>query len=626
MKKLFTIILTAISLNSYSQWYPFDSIPEDLKKGADAVIRTAQCLYSVSEPGKATMKIKFAVTLLNEDADDIRYISVNYDNDSKVKYLRASVYDEKGEFLYSPGPSNILDMSAGGSFYSDARMKIIRIPLYRYPFTIEWEYETTLSGIITYPLWKFQPSNNIAVERSGIQFTIPENMKFKYDANYLKNKVDSVKSEGKNIFTWQESNIPAIPLYISLEGIRTPAPYINAAPYDFEYNGIKGSLASWKTFGEWNYNLNKDRDFLSDKETEQIKKLVSGFSDEKQKIKAIYEYMQSRTRYVSIQIGIGGFQSALAKSVSESGFGDCKGLSNYTRALLKAADIESYLTFVSAGSGIKDINPDFVDDQFDHVILCVPLKADTVWLECTSQNLPYNYLGSFTCNRHVLLLTPDGGKIVKTPSFRKEQNILKRTGSVTLNVLAASHANIKQEYSGYYFGEINKVLSNESEYEMKKLLYSAFEYPDFKVNSASYTEDKSSEPSALLKYQVDIKNFGSSNGKSVYFMPSLTKGDFLPHDSLKLEIDFITSKIEIDSMTYSLPLNYKIDYQPENIQIENEFGKYLYSITSSGGEIVLYRRFELSKSKIPESEYTRFREFYNQVAKHDRSLIVLKKT
>lgn len=384
MKKLFSIFLfLSLGLSCLAQVYSFDSIPGNLRKNADAVVRTEQCSYTISKPGNAIMKIKTAVTILNKDGDYLRYLTVPYDKYSKVKYIRGYVYNMKGDLIKSMNYSDIIDMSVmSGNFYTDDRMKVVRFPVNRYPFTIEYEYEIDYSSILGYPTWNFQGSRNVSVEKSGIQFILPAGMNLRYYGRSLKNNIDSALIDGRKIYTWQEVNIPAISLVRSLSTSFMPELY--TAPLDFEYAGIKGSMSSWKTFGDWVYSINKDRDKLPEKEINQVNSIVSKCRNDREKIRAIYEYMQSKTRYVSVQIGIGGYQTAEAASVSENGFGDCKALSNYTLALLKAAGIKSFLALVNAGSYQEDINTKFVDVQFNHVILCVPLQSDTVWLECTN--------------------------------------------------------------------------------------------------------------------------------------------------------------------------------------------------------------------------------------------------
>src|SRR5690606_27634424 len=126
----------------------------------------------------------------------------------------------------------------------------------------------------------------------------------------------------------------------------------------------------------------------------QVEKLIAGVTDEKEKISILYKYLQQNTRYISIQLGVGGWQPFDAAYVAKNGYGDCKALTNYMQSLLKTAGIPSYYTVVYAGSSGYAQNR-FVEDlpsnQFNHVILCVPGMKDTTWLECTSQQSPPGY-------------------------------------------------------------------------------------------------------------------------------------------------------------------------------------------------------------------------------------------
>ncbi len=98
---------------------------------------------------------------------------------------------------------------------------------------------------------------------------------------------------------------------------------------------------------------------------------------------ALYNYLQQNSHYVGIQLGIGGWQTYDAIYVATKKYGDCKALSNFMISLLKEAGIKAHAVVIEAGEDQKDFDKDFAHDPFDHVICCVPLDKDTIWLECT---------------------------------------------------------------------------------------------------------------------------------------------------------------------------------------------------------------------------------------------------
>jgi transglutaminase-like putative cysteine protease len=625
MKRLYlSFALVMLVLNLSAQYYRFDSIPDNLKRGANAVIRSEQCLFTILKPGNAVRREKVVITLLNESASDMRTVVIPYDKSSRINYLKGLVYDEKGEIIKSLGIMDVQDMSAisGGTFYTDDRVKTLFFPKYKYPFTIEYEWEQEMTSLFSYPLWLFQGSSAFSVEKSGIQVVVPKGMVFKSMAERLKNPVDSVIENDVKIYTWQEENIPADSrLKYTYSPVLNP-PSLYLAPMDFEYGGFKGSMSSWKSFGSWYYNLIKGRDDLKAEQKGNVVKLVANAKDDREKVKLIYEYVQANTRYVLIDIGIGGLQPSLASDVAKNGFGDCKGLVNYTKSLLSAAGIESIFTLVRAGE-VKQISKDFVMQYFNHAILCVPLKSDTIWLDCTSQTLPFNYLGDFTDDRYALLVTSQGGQLVKTPAYRKGETLFSMTGSVSLNILGKSFVKFSSYYTGEGYDYATDQFGQSSEDEIKKDLISSARFSDFTVTKVQFKETKAEEPSASFSYEGSITDFATLTGKLMIFNPSFRFERYLQDIPVGFDIKrYITYS---DSITYNLPVGYKLDYKPTNTEITSEFGNYSFQVDAGKDKIIYKRHLDMNKGKIPEAKFADYRKFINAVASKDREIIILVK-
>ncbi|NJO92053.1 MAG: transglutaminase domain-containing protein [Chloroflexia bacterium] len=227
------------------------------------------------------------------------------------------------------------------------------------------------------------------MEQSGTQLVIKKGIGFRVYEKDLKHACDTFSLEDKMIYTWQEENIPAEkPEDRFMISFDKKTPYLLTSPNEFIMGGLNGNMADWKTFGSFFYNLNSNRDNLSPEFETRIKQLVNNVTDKKEIVKILYNYLQKNTRYVSIQLGIGGYQTLEASFVEKKGYGDCKALSNYMKAMLKSLGIASYQALISSE---EDIIAEFPSNQFDHVILCVPLQKDTLWLECTNQTIPFNF-------------------------------------------------------------------------------------------------------------------------------------------------------------------------------------------------------------------------------------------
>src|SRR5690606_40015575 len=92
-----------------------------------------------------------------------------------------------------------------------------------------------------------------------------------------------------------------------------------------QYVRKTGHFKNWQEFGKWNFqHLLADKRRLPETTIRHVQELTRGVDSPKDKAKVLYKYMQDKTRYISIQVGIGGIEPFPAETVDQLGYGDCR--------------------------------------------------------------------------------------------------------------------------------------------------------------------------------------------------------------------------------------------------------------------------------------------------------------
>jgi hypothetical protein len=253
------------------------------------------------------------------------------------------------------------------------------------------------------------------------------------------------------------------------------------------------------------------------------------------------------------------------------------------KSLLKEEGINSYLAIVYAGENER--NPpefDFPYPRFNHVILCVPGAKDTTWLECTSKSLPAGYLSSFTDNRNVLLLTPDGGYLVKTPAYKEKENVLIRTITVHIDSTDAITATANYMCAGL-FHDREKAAKDNSNEDTRNALNHKFSLPSCRVESYKFAEGLEGKI-PYIKEEINLLGSAKVNRtmKRVFVDLAIVKGNKeVPETDEKRTTPFSlgVSFQSRDTITYKIDGSYKPEMLPEDVNITNKFGEYHHKVT-----------------------------------------------
>lgn len=609
------------------QNYAVSNIPENLLKNANAVVQEETALITIESNGKYTQNVKRAVTILNQNGKSFSSRSFPYDRFSKISNLSAKIYDADGFPLKGKGLVSEYDFgyASNGTLYSDTRYKVLSSEYEEYPYTIVYEYIYTINEGIGYPSWYPVNNYNLSVRYSRMKIRKSPGNDFRFfEKNFNDNTVKITESDN-TIYTWELKDQPAFIDEPYSNSIRDLSPSVLLSPSEIDFDGYKGNLDTWSGFGKWISLVNENTEKIPESSINSMVNLTAGLSSNREKIKAVYEYMQNKTRYINITVGIGGFKPINAADVDRLGYGDCKALSNYTRALLAAAGIKSYYTLIYAGDEKIQIESDFPSNQFNHIILCVPDENDTIWLECTSQTIPFNFLGKFTSDRHALLITEDGGRLVKTPEFHRGENIRSRNVAVILDQDGNGTASVHTIYSGDFYDDYREILAKDKEGQ-KKTITEKLHIPKFEFIDFSITEDKKADPYSEENIKVSLTGyFTTVANKKIMQLNLMSKIERNPFNSRDRSNDIVFTwpYKSVDTVTYQLPEGYSPEKLPQPVNLSYDFATYRNEVTMKDGKLIYIRTLELIPGLYKKDRYKEFSTFFDKVASSDAMKIAI---
>lgn len=632
-KHLMLVVLTlsaSAMLFANGGGYAVANIAPALINNANAVLRLEEMRFEVSGTRETSLRNHYVITILNEKGDHWAEFSEYYNTHREVISVDGFLYDKDGKLLKKIKKKDLEDLSgvSGGSLMEDTRYKRHNFYYKSYPYTIEYDIEVKNKSTLFFPSWSPQGSESLSVEKSTISIVSSPDYTVRYKAFNYKASPIITEEKNKKIMTWSAKDMPAItresfsPLWHEL------TTYVVFGPTDFQVDEYKGNMKDWQDFGKFVHSLKVGRDELPDDVKQKIHSIADNIKNPAEKVARLYEFMQSNTRYISIQLGIGGWQPFPAKDVAAKGYGDCKALTNYMYSILKEVGIPSYYSLIRAGKNANYITEDFPSQQFNHVILSVPIQKDTIWLECTSQTMPAGYLGDFTSDRPALMIDENGGKMVRTPKYGVNQNLQVRNIKAVLENNGTLSTNIHTRYTGMQQDNLHDMINALSKEKVKEILVEQLDFSTYDVNNFDYQEQKSSLPYINESLDITVSNYATITGKRLFILPNVMtrSGRKLNIDSTrKFDIQLGYEYKDMDSVEIELPAGYSIEAMPKDVTIQSKFGNYSSSVKFKDNKLLYYRSIEQNSGRYPAKDYNDLAEFYSAIYKADRNRVVLVK-
>lgn len=634
VKPTLTAVLFFIICSSFSQTentISASTIPVNLLAKANAVVRLSDISISIEAQDELLITERRIVTVLNEKGNVAVQAYAGFDNYNKIKDIEAQIYDENGSEIKKIKKRDFIDQSAvdGGTLYSDSRVLYLGYMPITYPYTVEFTVTIKTSNTAALPTWRPINGYFVSVEKASYTLKDKANLGLRYKEKNL-DEFNIKTSNSENTLSYTLENIsPIIPEDFS-PSFSKFTPQVLVATENFHFYGVDGKAKNWSEFGDWiNNALLAGRNTVTEDTKRQIIELTATIEDPIEKAKKVFEYVQNNTRYISVQVGIGGVQPIPALEVDELKYGDCKGLTNYTQSLLEVAGVKSYYSIVEAGREIIDLEEDFASlEQGNHIILAIPNNDDLLWVDCTSQIHPFNFIGDFTDSRNVLVVKPEASEIIKTTTYPDSLNYQSTYAQVKLEPDGSVSSQIKRKTFGLQY-DSRFIIERQASKDIIEFYKESWGYVNnLEVSNYSFTNDKLNVEFTET-VDVEANNFATFIGDKLLFKPNIfNQNSYVPnrYKNRKLPVEISRGYKDEDNFVFTIPQGYEIEALPENVSLSNKFGTYLFEIKREDDKVIYNRTLVIHKGEYANTDYKDYRDFRKNVSKGDNSKIVLKTT
>lgn len=513
--------------------------------------------------------------------------SLFYDKLNEVVNFEAEVSDAiTGKVIQKAKIRDMTDAAiySTSSVFDDNRHKYFEIKSGIFPVKVKIISETKAKTNFHFRDWVPVHRYNQKVIESKLEVSFPTSLGLRYKELNLLGERSSEESEGTTKITWIEKDLPVQSPSLKEEDDHK----LLLAPIAFAMGNYSGKMEDWAGLASWQYQLNKGRNELPEEFKSKIRSMVKDVDTPFEKIKILYSYLQKDYRYVSIQLGIGGWQTMKASEVVDYSYGDCKALTSLMQAMLETVEIPSNYTLVFAGSDADDIEIDLPSNQFNHVILQVPMNGNPVWLECTSNLLPAGYLGDFTKNRHVLVTNSEGGFLTKTPSyFDSAWNQLSTTNQIKIDDLGNATIRSSQIIEGNFAEPLIYVKKELDSRAQKDYFHKNSPVSGLIIQQLDLmVSAKDSVLFAEVNYEGIIQKFVQSTTKRVILKSFLEK--------IPLEKLINNSLYQTDEYRIILSDQWKPEQEFKDLAWEEQGIKLSLKNRIEGNELVVTRRIQIS--------------------------------
>ena len=385
------------------------------------------------------------------------------------------------------------------------------------------------------------------------------------------------------------------------------------------------SFTSWADVGAWYGGLQQPRVRVTPEIRAKADELIKGKSSDSEKIRAIYDFVASRFRYIGVDLGAGRYTPHSAEEVLANRYGDCKDKHTLFAALLEAAGIRAFPALVTSGYKLDPSMPS--GSLFDHVITAIPQGDSFLFLDTTPEVAPFGMLLRQLRDREALVISSDApAKLVRTPSdppFLSGEKY-QMDSSIDLNGVLDGKGRFEDRGDGEIV--LRTAYRNTPQNRWKDLAQVIVARIGFggTVSDVAVAQPESTSDAFWFSYTYHRTDYSEWKQHRItlpfppIFLPELNEKQKLSKDPLPVgspqEIVYETS--------LKLPAGVS-PVLPNSVDHKNDFAEYSANYSFEKGVIHGKRRLATKLREVPGSERAAYSAFVKEVQDDDNRFILL---
>lgn len=474
------------------------------------------------------------------------------------------------------------------------------------------EFIKTATVEVWIPEWVETEVLNYNFSGFGIKRTLSEKETWK--ESYEKGDRDG---EVYTVIKFEYEDIPARVVESSSPGTTYYVPHIVFLNKAYQRNGEKEELfRDMDGLYRWCKSL---VDNLIDEPSDEIKAIVDGLIDpadtDKDKVRKVFYWVQSNIRYIAFEDGIAGFQPEDAEKVCAYRYGDCKGMANLSKMMLKYLGLDARLTWIGTRHIAYD-NQIPTLSAANHMICTVFLDGKKYFIDPTEEYVSVGDYAHRIQGRQVMI--EDGESYIREriPEFDAYHNRTLVSKKMTIE-----NDVIYGKAEEQHFGEGK--ISLQAGYSRIKNQGKDDALVDYINNDKGNLTIKEVETSDLenrdipvdLSYEFELKNKVVDLGNQLFLQLDFDKelGMYFLEDDRKTAYEFDSKYYMEAEYLLTIPEGYSVEYLPKDVLVNQDGYEFKISFEEKDGTVSLKKILKISDTLIELNEMEVWNESIEQI-------------